>query len=593
MNDTKQNSDRILDGLKNIKKHHLNKKRDIIKKNNNKIDGLMLSRIEEFIEIGKGERGLLDTCVLNNLSKLLLNKNDDNKDDNMFGYTFDNKNNTIIKFNKSPNQLQIEQFTFPDKNNNIKKIGKKIYKMNNDSYDMDGLNNISENKENINFLKKFREGYESDLENNKKQRQIKSNIILCPKNLKKELRSNQFKNTVNLKQSDMDDFLKTYGKKLKNGNDKEKDNNEQKHKLKMKKDDSKKIKEKDNGLKIKKEDSKKIKDKLIFMDDDDNNIIESIKRRKKKSQTRKQQNENFLFNKGKKLFKKNTEFYISNNSVQKIDFDEKITNNDEDIKKNNKNKFKSNKNNTILRTCINGYTSDNKNPQKSTKTRNNNKKNKLNKFQSVLLKNNNLFESKNNLRPKRNSNAISKKELDRQDKDSDVNSLKISKKDKKYNNNNFEEKNNKERTRKNSNQNNIKVYKNHLNHSFESCRSKINNDSYKNNNGANTKKDINKTKKNIQKLSQYKIKHVNNIFVGRSENKNEVKNRFKVVKPENLISFEYNREYETRINKNNVIIIKNIQDNLNETNNKYKQDNNVNDSKNEYKKRSKSLFCCL
>ena len=116
MNDTKQNSDNILDGLKNIKKHHLNKKRDIIKKNDNKIDGLMLSRIEEFIEIGKGERGFLDTCVLKNLSKLLLIIKRLNKNDNMFRYTFDNKNNTIIKFNKSSNQLQIEQFTFPDKN---------------------------------------------------------------------------------------------------------------------------------------------------------------------------------------------------------------------------------------------------------------------------------------------------------------------------------------------------------------------------------------------------------------------------------------------------------------------------------------------
>ena len=587
MNDTKQNSDNILDGLKNIKKHHLNKKRDIIKKNNNKIDGLMLSRIEEIIEIGKGERGLLDTCVLKNLSKLLLNKNDDNKDDNMFGYTFDNKNNTIIKFNKSPNQLQIEQFTFPDKNNNIKKIGKKIYKMNSDSYDMDRLNNISENKENINFLKKFKESYESDTENSKKPRQIKSNIISSPQKLKKQLRSSQFKNTVNLKQSNMDDFLKTYGKKLKNGNDKEKDNNEQNHKLKMKKDDSKKIKEKDNGLKI-----KKIKDKLFFMDDDDNNIIENI-RRKKKSKTRKQQNTNFLFNKGKKLPKKNSEYFISNNSVQKIDFDEKITNKDEEIKKINKNKFKSNKNNTNLRASINSYTSDNKNPQKSSKTRTNNKKNKPNRFQSVLLKNNNIFEQKNNLRPKRNSNAVSKKDLEKKDKDSDVNSLKISKKDKKLNSNNFEEKNNKERIRKYSNQNNIKVYKNNLNHSFESCSSKINNESYKNNNGANTKKDINYIKNNIQRLSQYKIKHVNNIFVGRSANKNEVKNRFTVVKPENLISFEYNREYETRINKNNVIIIKNIGDNLNETNNKYQKDDNVNDSDNECKKRSKSLFCCL
>ena len=62
--------------------------------------------------------------------------------------------------------------------------------MNNDSFEVEELNNISENKENINFLKKFRDNYQSDNENNKKQRQIRSNIISCPKKLKKELRNN-------------------------------------------------------------------------------------------------------------------------------------------------------------------------------------------------------------------------------------------------------------------------------------------------------------------------------------------------------------------------------------------------------------------
>ena len=122
--------------------------------------------------------------------------------------------------------------------------------------------------------------------------------------------------------------------------------------------------------------------------------------------------------------------------------------------------MKSNKNN-YLRTNINSLC-ENKNPQKSSKT-SNFKKNKLIKYQSVLFpKNKSLFDPKNNLRPKCNSNAISKKENDKIDdnKDSDINSLKIAKKDKK-DNNIFEQ-------RKASNQNNIQVYKNNFNKSFES-----------------------------------------------------------------------------------------------------------------------------
>ena len=130
----------------------------------------------------------------------------------------------------------------------------------------------------------------------------------------------------------------------------------------------------------------------------------------------------------------------------------------------------------------------------------------------------------------------------------------------------------------------------------------MNNNFDKNNNDTNQKKDINYLKNNIQKISQYKIKHVNSIYVSRTVNKNEKKNEilripvFTVVKPENLISFEYNREYETRVSrnnvKNNVISIKNFDNHLNETNIKDKKDNEEND-KNKSNKRSKSLFCCL
>lgn len=624
MDETKQLPDIFQDGLKNNKKHHLNKKREISKKNINKNDGLMLSRIEEFIEIGNGQKGLLDTCVLKNLNQLFLNKDGvNNKDNNIFGYTLDNKNNTIIKFNKSPNQLQIEQFTFPNNKPEQRLLTKKIYHMHDDSFVRTEMNNISENKGNINFLKKFKEDYPSDPENKKKHRQIKSNIILCPKKLNKELRTNKYKNTVLLKESDINNILVTYNKKPKK-NDKEKENNEQKNKLRIKRDESKKFKDKENNninnkekLKIKREESKKIKDKDNFQEDDDNinNNITTI-RRKKKSKTRKQQQINFLFNKGKKFTKKNSEnYFISNNSIQRIVFDERINNNDEDNKKNNKQKFKSNKQNNLrasIKSCLcenntnndintNNNININNNPQKSSKTRINKKK-KNSKFQSVLFtKNKNLFDPKNNVKPKRNSNALSKNEDKKKDKDSDIDSLKIPKKEKdkkNNNNNNFEEKknNNKERHKKHSYQNNIRIYKDNFNNSSEHSNSGIN-QSHQKNTESNAIKDINCFKNNIQKISQYKIKHVNNLYVGRSANKEEKNNSilkipaFSVVKPENLISFEYNREYETRINKNNVIS-KNIEDNSNDTNKREKKVNDEND-KNKINKRSKSLFCCL
>ena len=146
MDETKQLPDNFQNGLKYNKKHYLNKKRDISKKNNNKNDGLMLSRIEEFIEIGNGQKGLLDTCVLKNLNQLFLNKDGvNNKDNNIFGYTLDNKNNTIIKFNKSPNQLQIEKFTFPNNKPEQQLLTKKIYHIHDDSFVRTEMNNISEN----------------------------------------------------------------------------------------------------------------------------------------------------------------------------------------------------------------------------------------------------------------------------------------------------------------------------------------------------------------------------------------------------------------------------------------------------------------
>ena len=175
MTDTKQIIENFKEGIK-TKKQHLRscKNRENSKKNNDKISGLMLSRIEELIEIGhKGVNlndRLLDTCVLKNINKLFSNKNDENNKDNMIGYTIDNKNNTIIKFNKSPNQLHIEQFTFPDNIEQKKKSSKEIREDSNKKVE---LNNLTEKKENKNIIKKIKDDYYLSEPESKKNRKRK------------------------------------------------------------------------------------------------------------------------------------------------------------------------------------------------------------------------------------------------------------------------------------------------------------------------------------------------------------------------------------------------------------------------------------
>ena len=145
-------------------------------------------------------------------------------------------------------------------------------------------------------------------------------------------------------------------------------------------------------------------------------------------------------------------------------------------------------------------------------------------------------------------------------------------------------------------QNNIKKYRN------ESPNNSNDDDDYK-------KKEMNyplkikgKSNKNMIRLSnnfhdysQYKIKHTNKICLGNSlndKNNNYLIKvpKFSVVQVENLISLEFNRDYERNVHsKNNNNIMNNLDDNLNETNIKENDGN----QRNIIKKRSKSFFCCL
>ena len=651
MNDSKEINDGFKNGFKNSKKHNIkiSKNRNNSKNhNNNKVQGLKLSRIEEFIEIGKGKKGvnlenrLLDTCVLKNIKQLLLDKNgENNKDDGMVGYTIDNKNKTIIKYNKSPNQLQIEQFIFPDKSQQ-KKRESYIFNFHNDSFEKIDLNNISENIGNINFIKKFKDNYQSDVEDNKnKHKKVKSNIIVSPQKLKKELKKNKYKNTVFVKHTDMDNILtinskekrksRNYDKEKEKDNQKEKqiprreeskkmkdnENNIQKEKIRTRREESKKFKDKDNynqkeKVKTRREESKKFKDKEINnnkeedkdKDKDINNIKIMPIRRKNKSKTRK--NSKITFHLNKNMDKKNSHnFLISSNNIEKIEPNKKSSNNGDsntnilNLKKYHKHKNKSNKNNTrsSLKSCY--FENDNNNNQQKSPKSKKSKKMKSKRFQSVLNpKKSSLFDPKNKplyLNKKRSSNIfnLNKKE----DENSESNSL-------------SKEKILKNTLTINSEQDNIN---NKIKHKKQKNQNNIENEDYNDSNNISIiHNEINKlkdykeiknskiSKNSLLNASKYKVKHENEIFVLRSYNKNDENKSlafkmpiFSVVQVEKLISFECNRAYERPKSTKN-FIIKKSENLINEKNNNNQNNNNDEESDdNQINKRNKSVFCCL
>lgn len=156
-------------------------------KENAKNDNLMLTKIEEFIEIDKKNENFKDeTCLLKNLNKLFLNE-DEIGGNNLIGYTIDGKRNTVIKFNRSPTTLAIEKFTLPtkekDKNDNFQVSNKKndakskskrkpslIYSKNFiDKVELNNMTENTDNKENINLVKKFKDNYQSEDDEEKKK----------------------------------------------------------------------------------------------------------------------------------------------------------------------------------------------------------------------------------------------------------------------------------------------------------------------------------------------------------------------------------------------------------------------------------------
>ena len=99
------------------------------------------------------------------------------------------------------------------------------------------------------------------------------------------------------------------------------------------------------------------------------------------------------------------------------------------------------------------------------------------------------------------------------------------------------------------------------------------------------------------KIQQYKMNHINSISLGRYLKKSIDKNNkiikvpaFSVVKPEKLISFEFDREYETR---NRSYYLKNDDCLNDDTNIKEQRDISQKNERNHKIKKKKFIFCCL
>ena len=574
MTDTKQIIDNFKEGIKGKKTIVKSTKKVYSKKLEEQMSGLMLSRIEEFIEIGKKGMSLkdrlLDTCMFNNINKLFINNKDEsNPDSNIIGYTIDNKNNTIIKFNKTRNQLCIEQYTFPDKNEKSKKATQPIQ---NESFNNGDLNNISENNDDMTFLKRFKEDYHlSEPEINKNDKKVKSNIIMS-KQLKKELKAHKNKNTVFLKNYNMKNIFDSKEKKRKNY-DKEKEYIIQKEKIKNTRDESRK-KDRDNKYK---------------REDENNNI--SIFRQKDKSRSRKQSRISFHFNKGKTVTKKNSDNY---NNIKKIDVDKR---NDYDSNINTDEiksiKYK-NKNKIVLRDSVKSVDTT----PKTAKTKKSKKKNNI-KFKSVLdPKKKSLFDPKK--KQKQDLNMSHKKQEEKSDSFdsnylySDKSSNKNSNSEKNINYKERERERERERGRERAKNKKNKIHSNKKIYKEDSSVLNDDDKESENNDSSNIKENnnIKKIKNTFHNYSHFKVRHTNNICLGTTLN---IANnnffikppKFEVVRPENLISLEFDRAYKR--NSSNNCMINNDDDNLNETN--IREDNNGRIA--QIKKRNKSFFCCL
>ena len=571
--------------------NNLYNQKAFMKKDKNKLNikkikepELVLSRIEEFIFKDR----FIDTCVLKDLNKLFANnnnndKNEDNPDNmnhNIIGFSIDTYNHTLFKFNKSPNKLEIERFVLPDKKQ--KKINK-INECQNESMEKINFNNISENKGHLNFIKKFNDNYQSELEESKKKhKQINSNIIKNSKVLKKKLKEQKEINTLfsNINVNDILNESKINKKKRKSVK-----NRDYKSKF-IEKD----IEKGEKGEKGEKYNTKRILKEKDNYKEDNNNYSNNNKAKKHSI---------FQFNKQKVLLKKeSTNFPEFHNDIFKNEKnDEDYTNLADNTKKIKKNLLRNSNNNNLgmkRRTKSCHFKLDRKSKLRKTT------KNKFTKFRSDIYSKNSNNPFKNKLLTKKYSenNVNFKKNM--QDFTSD-NSIDRTK------NFIFSDSNiikfNKERKKKNSNILN-----------FESDRfipNNLNNE----NNSSNINKNEDEPKrlkslKDNNDSSNFKVKHTNNIQIeNKLSHKDEYNNNvikissYSVVKPDNLISLEYNKKPEDNNGNNDnrrKLVIKNSEV-LNEENNAesltQKNENiiynNYNNANSSIEQKHCKFFCCL
>ena len=584
-----------------------------------------LTKIDEFLEYGKFKNIFIDTCVLKDLNALFLNKADPDKnndnENNVIGFSIDTNNHTIFKFNKTPHKFEIERFVLPEKN---KKAINKYNDYINDSVGKINLNNISENRGHVNFLKN---NYPSESEEStqRKKKQINSNIIANSSKIKKKLKE---KNAATIfGKVNINEIL-----------------NESKSRKKKKK---KSVKEKENKNKIYDKDADKEEKKKSKIKEKDNckediyNINTMIVRKNKKSKTKKN-NENLQFPKTRIKKRSTSNLHFTN--IKKMSID-KNNGDKEDVsvmldnfKKMNK-KYNT-KNNNRLRTSTKSCFFNCDDDSKSKK----NRKQKYIKFRSEIyskknqnamyyknklvqrkqsenifnkkknLDENNIFKNDDNDNENGNDNLYSDKSKSKSSKDSDDSSLKSKNKEKKP-------------AKKNSDD--LKIFK------FESEKIPYNNNKRSENSSEIDSKDSekNKLKKSSTKKScHYQIKKVNDICLGdkingnNNYNNNVIKiSEFSVAKPDTLISIEYKKKQEdiniiNNSNKNQEVnketnIDNNIKNNDNDNNNDnnddkvifidnndnndnkviYVDNNNLNGKKNNSKsvKKPCKFLCCL
>ena len=579
----KKNMDNFNNNLYN-QKAFIKKDKNKLNFKKNKEPELVLSRIEEFIFKDR----FIDTCVLKDLNSLFANNNnnDKNKDNNdnmnhnIIGFSIDTYNHTLFKFNKSPNKLEIERFVLPDKKQ--KKINK-INECQNESMEKINFNNISENKGHLNFIKKFNDNYQSELEEcNKRHIQVNSNIIKNSKVLEKKLKEQKNLNTLfsNMNVNDILNESKINKKKMKSVKNKD-------YKSKFMEKDIEKA-EKYNTKRI-------LKEKDNYKEDS-NNIINNNKTKKN--------NDIFQFNKLKAFLKQgSSNFPEYHNDILKNEKNDEDCNNQVDNNKKIKKNLRRTSNNNLgmkRRTKSCHFKLDRK-----TKLRKTNK-NKIIKFRSDIYsrKLNNPFKNKLLTNKCSENNVNFKKKIQEFTSDNSFDKTKNFI----FSNSNII-KFNKEKKKKNSNILN-----------FESDKFPSNNL----NNENNSINIVNKNEEEPKRLkslkdnndsSYFKVKHTNNIQIeSKLSHKDEYNNNvikissYSVVKPDNLISLEYNKKPEDNndnIDNNDNRKKLTIKDSevLNEENNAealtqknenniYKTYNNNINSSNIEQKNCK-FFCCL